>query len=97
MEVSVMHRVQHPGIVKFLGAAFEEDRLAYVLEYCKNGSLSFLLVREDVSMSWERRLGWARSIAEAVQYLHGLKPKVSFFSLFPISFFFFFFFMEAPP
>ncbi len=75
-EVSVLQSLSHPSIVKFHGAVVEDNKLAYVLEFCSNGSLSYLLVRDDIAMSWERRIGWARTVAEGLAYLHGLKPKL---------------------
>lgn len=59
-EVSVLQSLSHPSIVKFHGAVLEESKLAYVLEFCQNGSLSYLIVRDDITMRWERRIGWAR-------------------------------------
>ncbi len=76
LEVAVLASMGHPSIVKFHGAVFEDEKLAYVLEYCANGSLSFLLVRDDVEMLWERRIGWARQVAEGLAYLHSQRPKL---------------------
>ena len=76
LEVAVLASLSHPSIVKFHGAVFEEEKLAYVLEFCANGSLSYLLVRDDVEMLWERRIGWARQVAEGLAYLHGQRPKL---------------------
>ena len=76
LEVAVLARLTHPNIVQFRGGVFEEGRLAYVLEMCDNGSLSFLLVRDDIDLRFERRIGWARQVVEALQYLHTLKPKL---------------------
>jgi serine/threonine protein kinase len=44
----------HSTIVKFHGSVLEDNKLAYVLEFCSNGSLSYLLVRDDITMLWDR-------------------------------------------
>ncbi len=76
LEVAVLASLSHASIVKFHGAVFDEEKLAYVLEYCANGSLSYLLVRDDVEMLWERRINWAKQVAEGLAYLHTKRPKI---------------------
>ena len=56
------------------GACYE--RLAYVMEFCGQGAVSFVLVRDDVTLTWERRIAWATQIAKALDYLHTRKPKI---------------------
>jgi len=85
-EASVLSRVRHPHIVKFLGSGYEPRRFL-VLELLDGGSLSHALgVRVDKhnQRSWRRNftyeetLAVSRAMASALQYLHDMwQPNIS--------------------
>eukprot|EP01041_Mallomonas_annulata_P002153 gene2153-4191_t len=85
-EASVLSRVKHPHIVKFLGSGYEPRRFL-VLELLDGGSLSHALgVRVDKhnQRSWRRNftyeetLAVSRAMASALHYLHDLwQPSIS--------------------
>lgn len=73
-EVAVLLSLSHPHVTRVIAAC--DERLAYVMEYCEQGPLSLLLVREDVRLDWSRRLAWLEQMAQACHYLHSLRPKI---------------------
>eukprot|EP00607_Mallomonas_marina_P010615 CAMPEP_0182421560 /NCGR_PEP_ID=MMETSP1167-20130531/6973_1 /TAXON_ID=2988 /ORGANISM="Mallomonas Sp, Strain CCMP3275" /LENGTH=448 /DNA_ID=CAMNT_0024598809 /DNA_START=587 /DNA_END=1933 /DNA_ORIENTATION=- len=85
-EASVLSRVRHPHIVKFLGSGYEPRRFL-VLELLDGGSLSHALgVRVDKhnQRSWRRNFTYeetlvvSRAMASALQYLHDMwQPSIS--------------------
>lgn len=77
-EASVLSRVRHPHIVKFLGSGYEPRRFL-VLELLDGGSLSHALgVRVDKhnqrswrrTFTYEETLALSRAMASALHYLH---------------------------
>ena len=79
-EMKLMNRLNHPNLVNFLGACFNEgiEKHCIVLEYCGRGDLEGAFERHDVF--WERPFkglkGCASQLFSCLQYLHGLDPMV---------------------
>ena len=76
-EVEVLSRLQHPNIVRFLGASVVPPHLCLVEELVENGSLWNLLHSEKPDMpppprplSLMRTLDIAEEIASALAYIH---------------------------
>jgi len=74
-----MSLCKHPNIAATLGVAWsvETARVLTVLELCSGGSLDGALYL-GVSRAWHasRKLAVALGVAEAMSFLHGLRPSV---------------------
>jgi len=74
-EVSILCRVKHPNIVKFIGACMEEPcQFAIVTEYVADGSLFANLHQQKIELSPTDIKIIAHDIAQGMAYLHRLKP-----------------------
>ncbi|KAL0591870.1 hypothetical protein ABG067_001013 [Albugo candida] len=75
--IAVMSGLIHPCIVHFIGCTwtFRSD-LSVVTEYIEGSDLQTLLHTEDSCMNWKEKISIAINIAQALSYLHSLKPIV---------------------
>ena len=70
-EIFLMHDLKHENIVLLIGACWEEDLMALVMEYCANGMSSSMLVAQGAKYTWQSPLlKWCINIAQAVKFLH---------------------------
>lgn len=74
-ELSILRRVEHPGIVGFVGAAkpppHKEKEIVYIVtEYIQGGDLRMLLQRKGISLGWQLRVRIMAEVVEALLYLH---------------------------
>ncbi|ETO86361.1 TKL protein kinase [Phytophthora nicotianae P1976] len=80
-EIIMMAVLYHPRIVEFIGVAWDNLRnLSAVTEFMDNGDLREVLHGYKLKgerLSWEsHKATIALHIAEALSYLHALKPKI---------------------
>lgn len=80
-EIIMMAVLYHPRIVEFIGVAWDNLRhLSAVTEFMDNGDLREVLhgyKLKGEQLSWEsHKATIALHIAEALAYLHALKPKI---------------------
>lgn len=60
-------------IIKLLGILFTKQKhLNLVLEYIGGGTLKDIIHNISIGLPWKLRVGYARDIAAAMQYLHSL-------------------------
>ncbi|XP_062460378.1 atrial natriuretic peptide receptor 2-like [Pezoporus occidentalis] len=69
-EVKQVRELDHPNLCKFIGGCIEVPNVAIVTEYCPKGSLSDVLLNEDVPLNWGFRFSFATDIARGMAYLH---------------------------
>ena len=76
-EATLMSRLSHPHVVRFVGLSLEDDATPWVLtELCAGGSLHTLLLDGAQELGWELKMGLGRDLACGVAYLHGLTPPL---------------------
>ncbi|XP_056299219.1 atrial natriuretic peptide receptor 2-like [Pseudoliparis swirei] len=69
-EVKQVRELDHPNLCKFIGGCVEVPDVAIVTEYCPKGSLSDVLLNDDVPLNWGFRFSFATDIARGTAYLH---------------------------
>jgi hypothetical protein len=80
-EIFLMHDLKHENIVLLIGACWEEDLMALVMEYCANGTAEdVLLGPEGESFTWtDPLLKWCCDVGRAVKYALRAQDKVLLF------------------
>ncbi|XP_076956892.1 serine/threonine-protein kinase VIK-like [Bidens hawaiensis] len=72
-ELTVWQKLRHPNIVQFLGVLDYPDRLIFLTEYLKNGSLHDILSKKG-RLDALTAVSYALDIARGMNYLHNYKP-----------------------
>ncbi|XP_053159133.1 atrial natriuretic peptide receptor 1-like isoform X2 [Hemicordylus capensis] len=69
-EVKQVRELDHPNLCKFIGGCTEVPNTAIITEYCPKGSLSDVLLNEDIPLNWGFRFSFATDIVQGMAYLH---------------------------
>ncbi|XP_077306462.1 atrial natriuretic peptide receptor 2-like [Lithobates pipiens] len=68
-EVQHVRKFDHQNLCKFIGGS-TEGNIFIITEYCPKGSLTDVLLNDDVPLNWGFRLSFATDIARGMMYLH---------------------------
>nr|XP_057928496.1 atrial natriuretic peptide receptor 2-like isoform X2 [Doryrhamphus excisus] len=69
-EVKEVRQLDHPNICKFIGGSIEVPYVSIITEHCPKGSLSDVLLNDDIPINWGFRLSFATDVARGMSYLH---------------------------
>ncbi|XP_037104741.1 atrial natriuretic peptide receptor 2-like [Syngnathus acus] len=69
-EVNEVRQLDHPNLCKFIGGSIEVPYVSIITEHCPKGSLSDVLLNDDIPINWGFRLSFATDIARGMSYLH---------------------------
>ncbi|KAH9153237.1 hypothetical protein AeRB84_004477 [Aphanomyces euteiches] len=70
-DVNVLGRLDHPNLVMLYGIVrFGDYEVAAVAEYMHGGSLSHVLLKDRIKLSWTDKLRMAFEVASALAYVH---------------------------
>ncbi|KAK8264712.1 hypothetical protein V6Z11_D12G127100 [Gossypium hirsutum] len=72
-ELALWQQLRHPNIVQFLGVLKHSDRLIFLTEYLRNGSLYDILKKKG-RLDTKTAISYALDIARGMNYLHQHKP-----------------------
>ncbi|KAK7087517.1 hypothetical protein V1264_021558 [Littorina saxatilis] len=71
-EVSVLRKLDHPNVLRFLGVLYRDKKLNMVTEYIDGGTLSEILMDHDTAVSWVQRAKFIKDISAGMSYLHSM-------------------------
>ncbi|XP_041480871.1 retinal guanylyl cyclase 1-like [Lytechinus variegatus] len=69
-ELELLNKLQHPNVVRYMGACVKDGHIHPVLEYISGGCLADLLADETIALSWKQKGFLATGIADGMAYLH---------------------------
>ncbi|XP_040895652.1 atrial natriuretic peptide receptor 2-like isoform X2 [Toxotes jaculatrix] len=69
-EVKEVRQLDHPNLCKFIGGSIDVPYVSIITEHCPKGSLSDVLLNDDIPINWGFRLSFATDIARGMSYLH---------------------------
>ncbi|XP_012437718.1 integrin-linked protein kinase 1 [Gossypium raimondii] len=72
-ELALWQQLRHPNIVQFLGVLKHSDRLIFLTEYLRNGSLYDILKKKG-RLDTKTAISYALDIARGMNYLHQHNP-----------------------
>lgn len=76
-EIAIWPSVEHPNVVRFVGAVTEQTPLRFVSEFCAGGSLFDLLHNcWHIELSWWQRVKMLHDTANAMNFLHAFTPQI---------------------
>jgi len=72
-EAQVLRNLNHPNVIKFIGIMFKKEKhLNLILEFISGGTLKDIIHNINKQLPWKLRVGYAKDISAAMQYLHSL-------------------------
>jgi len=72
-EILLMADLRHPNIVSMIGACWEQDLMALVMEYCARGTATDVLKQNGEDFTWDDPLfKWVLDTSRALGYLHSV-------------------------
>ena len=72
-EIFLMHDLRHANICTMIGACWDVNLMALVMEFCEKGSLKDVMKKEGEQLTWDDPLlKWCMDIGRAMAYLHNV-------------------------
>eukprot|EP00118_Oscarella_pearsei_P005610 m.25871 g.25871 ORF g.25871 m.25871 type:complete len:459 (+) comp28990_c0_seq2:65-1441(+) len=69
-EIQILNQLDHPNIVRYVGACVCEGQLHPLTEFVNGGDMLDLLKDRTKELSWRTKMRFARDIADGMAYLH---------------------------
>eukprot|EP00002_Diphylleia_rotans_P019933 TRINITY_DN3855_c0_g1_i2.p2 TRINITY_DN3855_c0_g1~~TRINITY_DN3855_c0_g1_i2.p2 ORF type:complete len:1720 (-),score=293.72 TRINITY_DN3855_c0_g1_i2:217-5376(-) len=75
-EMTILRRLDHPNIVKLIGASIRSPAATLVMELVEQGCLKSILRSDQCTLSISQKNVIIRDIVNGMAYLHGLSPPI---------------------
>eukprot|EP01083_Nonionella_stella_P298110 1012135_1 len=75
-ETALMVSLDHPNVVKFIGAICEPPMLSIITEFCGRGSLTDILLDHRVPITDLQKSDFLLDAARGMHYLHNCRPPI---------------------
>lgn len=75
-EVANLKELNHPRLVRFIGASLQPPNLCIVTEYMAGGSLHHLLHKNKTTLTLQQQYRMSLQVSEGVAFLHSRVPPV---------------------
>jgi len=76
-ELSMLSRLDHPHIVKFLAGSVKPPNFCIVTEFLSPGNLQVVLKQKhEFKLDWDERVQMALDAAQGILYLHSHNPPI---------------------
>ncbi|KAK3089985.1 hypothetical protein FSP39_008227, partial [Pinctada imbricata] len=72
-EVKAVRELDHQNLCKLAGACVQVPHVCVLTEYCPKGSLSDLLLNDEIPLNWAFRFSFSTDIARGMAYMHSHK------------------------
>eukprot|EP00043_Microstomoeca_roanoka_P019760 m.229405 g.229405 ORF g.229405 m.229405 type:complete len:623 (-) comp17052_c2_seq1:206-2074(-) len=69
-EMSLLKKLRHPNVLRFIGLFYSNDKLNLVTEYVSNGTMRNHILNTEEELPWDLRVQMARDVADGMTYLH---------------------------
>lgn len=73
IEVKAVRELDHQNLCKFVGCCTDAANFCVLMEYCPKGSISDVLLNDDIPLNWAFRFSFATDIARGMAYIHSFK------------------------
>lgn len=73
IEVRDVRECDNVNLCRFVGACIEIPNMCILTEYCPKGSLSDVILNEEIPLNWAFRFSFEADIARGMAYLHSRK------------------------
>jgi len=74
-ELTILRKVKHPNLVRFIGVYDVDTRPKIVTEFC-NGGTAYDLLHEGGLLTWDQKLKILLDVSSAMAYLHSVEPPI---------------------
>jgi LIM domain kinase 1 len=71
-EVAVLRSLNHENVLHFIGVLYRDKKLHLLTEYISGGTLKERIQDMNKSLSWEKRICFAKDISSGMRYLHSM-------------------------
>ncbi|XP_052777167.1 atrial natriuretic peptide receptor 2-like [Mya arenaria] len=70
LDVRAVRECDNVNLCRFLGASIVAPNIRVLTEYCPKGSLSDVLLNDDIPLNWAFRFSFAADVSRGMQHLH---------------------------
>ncbi|XP_070537461.1 atrial natriuretic peptide receptor 1-like [Ptychodera flava] len=70
VELNKLREINHPNLVRFIGACIDPRKACFVIEYCTKGSLQDILGNDSIRLDWMFRYSLLFDLVKGMDFIH---------------------------